>query len=500
MILGWLILLPLAAGAAAWVLDRRGSQWPRWISLGALVIDLVLALLLWTDREPEVSLSNQGVWLADLSAPWIPRFGITVHLALDGLSLLLVLLTLFLGLTAVAASWTEIRERVGFFHFNLLWVLAGVLGVFLAMDLFLFFVFWEVMLVPMYFLISLWGHERRVYAAVKFFLFTQAGSLLMLIAILGLMFIHAQQTGVVTFDYVQLLGTKMEQTVALWLMLGFFAAFAVKLPAVPFHVWLPDAHTEAPTGGSVILAGLLLKTGAYGLIRFAVPLFPSAAQTFAPVAMVLGVVGVLYGAVLAFAQTDLKRLVAYSSVSHLGFVLLGIYSGNAIALEGAVMQMLAHGITTGALFVLVGALQERLGTRDMRRMGGLWETLPRSGAITLVFAIASLGLPGTGNFIGEFLVLLGSYRISVPITVLAAAGLVAAVIYSLALMQRTFHGAARQRWNVPDLSARDLATLGAMIAIQVWLGLHPQPVLETAGQSLEGLRRLAGETAVASRR
>ncbi|MDI3461670.1 MAG: NADH-ubiquinone oxidoreductase chain M [Nitrospira sp.] len=500
MILVWLIVLLLAAGPAAWMLERRGSQWPRWIALGALAIDLVLALTLWTERETAVSLSNQGVWLADLRIPWIPRFGITFHLALDGLSLLLVLLTVFLGVTAVVASWTEIRERVGFFHFNLLWVLAGVLGVFLAMDLFAFFVFWEVMLVPMYFLISVWGHEHRMYAAVKFFIFTQAGSLLMLIAILGLTFIHAQQTGVVTFDYQQLLGTTMDQTVALWLMLGFFAAFAVKLPAVPLHAWLPDAHTEAPTGGSVILAGLLLKTGAYGLIRFAVPLFPDAAQAFAPVAMVLGMVGILYGAVLAFAQTDLKRLVAYSSISHLGFVLLGVFSWNAVALEGAVMQMLAHGITTGALFILAGALQERLGTRDMRRMGGLWTTVPRFGAITLVFSIASLGLPGSGNFLGEFLVLLGSYRANVLVTVLAALGLVAAVIYSLAIMQRIFHGPADESWTAPDLSTRYLFTLGAMIAVQVWLGLYPQPVLDTAGQALQNLRGFGETPALISRR
>ncbi len=499
MILVWLIVLLLVAGLVAWLLDRHGSQWPRWIALGALAIDLILALILWAEREAHLSISNQGVWLADLSAPWIPRFGITFHLALDGLSLLLVLLTIFLGITAVVASWTEIRERAGFFYFNLLWVLAGVLGVFLAMDLFLFFVFWEVMLVPMYFLISVWGHEHRVYAAVKFFLFTQAGSLLMLIAMLGLTFIHAQQTGVVTFDYQQLLGTTMDQTVALWLMLGFFAAFAVKLPAVPFHAWLPDAHTEAPTGGSVILAGLLLKTGAYGLIRFAVPLFPAAAQAFAPVAMALGVVGILYGALLAFAQTDLKRLVAYSSVSHLGFVLLGIFSWNAIALEGAVMQMLAHGITTGALFILVGALQERLGTRDMRRMGGLWAILPRFGAITLVFAIASLGLPGSGNFIGEFLVLLGSYRVNVLMTLFAALGLVAAVIYSLALIQRTFHGSANESWTAPDLSTRYLVTLSAMIAVQVWLGLYPQPVLDAAGQTLQHLRGFGEVIAVVSK-
>jgi NADH-quinone oxidoreductase subunit M len=419
---------------------------------------------------------------------------------MDGLSLLLVLLTLFLGLMSVAASWTEITKQVGFFHFNLLWVLAGVLGVFVAMDLFLFFVFWEVMLVPMYFLISVWGHENRVYAAVKFFLFTQAGSLLMLIAILGLVFVHYQNSGILTFDYTSLLGTAMDPALAMWLMLGFFAAFAVKLPVVPFHTWLPDAHTEAPTAGSVILAGLLLKTGAYGLLRFTVPLFPEAAQTFAPVAMGLGVIGILYGGVLAFAQTDLKRLVAYSSVSHLGFVLLGIFAWNALALEGAVMQMLAHGVTTGALFILVGALQERLHTRDMRRMGGLWTTLPRFGAIGLFFAIASLGLPGLGNFVGEFLVLLGAYRVSIPMTVLASLGFVVATIYSLSLVQQTFHGQAREQWRVQDLSLRSLALLGAMIVVQVWLGLYPQPVLETAGQALHDLYGIGDATAMVSRR
>ena len=500
MILACLIILLLVAGVLAWALERRGPQWPRWISLAALSIDFVLGLSLWGARGDQFQIAQGGAWIAELSAQWIPRFGISLHLAMDGLSLLLVLLTLFLGLMSVAASWTEITKRVGFFHFNLLWVLAGVLGVFVAMDLFLFFVFWEVMLVPMYFLISVWGHENRVYAAVKFFLFTQAGSLLMLIAILGLVFIHYQNSGMLTFDYTSLLGTAMDPAVAMWLMLGFFAAFAVKLPVVPFHTWLPDAHTEAPTAGSVILAGLLLKTGAYGLLRFTVPLFPEPAQTFAPVAMGLGVIGILYGGVLAFAQTDLKRLVAYSSVSHLGFVLLGIFAWNALALEGAVMQMLAHGVTTGALFILVGALQERLHTRDMRRMGGLWATLPRFGAIGLFFAIASLGLPGLGNFVGEFLVLLGTYQVSIPMTVLASLGLVVATIYSLALVQQTFHGQAREQWSVQDLSLRSLALLGAMIVVQVWLGLYPQPVLETAGQALHNLYGIGDRTAMVSRR
>ncbi|HKN85955.1 MAG TPA: NADH-quinone oxidoreductase subunit M, partial [Nitrospiraceae bacterium] len=263
----WLILIPLLAGPLAWLSERRGAHWPRLISVGALALDLTLTLGIWT-RYGEPSGLPPQPWISALMVPWIPRWGISIHLGMDGISLLLIALSGLLGIMAVLASWTDIRERVGFFYLNVLWVIAGVIGVFLALDLFLFFVFWEVMLVPMYFLINIWGHEHRTYAAIKFFLFTQAGSLLLLIAIVTLAVIHARQTTVLTFDYETLLTTRLDPTVAMWLMLGFFAAFAVKLPVVPFHTWLPDAHTEAPTGGSVLLAGLLLKTGAYGLLRF----------------------------------------------------------------------------------------------------------------------------------------------------------------------------------------------------------------------------------------
>jgi NADH-quinone oxidoreductase subunit M len=347
------------------------------------------------------------------------------------------------------------------------------------------------MLVPMYFLIALWGHENRVYAAVKFFLFTQLSGLLMLIAIVALYFIHGSATGTYTFDYPQLLGTSMAPSTALWLMLGFAVAFAVKLPAVPFHTWLPDAHTEAPTAGSVILAGLLLKTGAYGLLRFVLPLFPTASREFASFAMILGVVGILYGAILAFAQTDLKRLVAYTSVSHMGFVLLGVFAGNDLALQGAVIQMICHGISTGALFILVGALQERIHTRDIGRMGGLWAAVPRMGGVGLLFALASLGLPGLGNFVGEFLILLGVYQKSVSLSALAAVGLVPATIYSLWLVQAVFHGGTRQAWELSDLSAREMAMMTALIAALVWLGLYPQPVLSTAEHALNRLESRA---------
>src|SRR5690606_37441199 len=325
-----------------------------------------------------------------------------ISVAADGLSLLLLILTFFLGAVSVIVSWREIRDRVGFFHFNLLWVLAGIAGVFVVMDLLLFYFFWEVMLIPMYFLIGIWGHENRRYAAVKFFIFTQASGLMMLLAILGLYFIHGINTGTYTFDYFELLTATFPDATGRWLMLGFMAAFMVKLPVVPFHSWLPDAHSQAPTAGSLILAGLLLKTGAYGMLRFVLPLFPNAAHEFSFLAMALGVFGILYGAVLAYGQTDLKRLVAYTSVSHMGFVILGVFSFNQLALQGVVRQLVAHGLSTGALFILAGSIYERVHTRSITLMGGFWTKTPFLGAVSLVFVMASLGLPGLANFVAEF--------------------------------------------------------------------------------------------------
>jgi NADH-quinone oxidoreductase subunit M len=497
VILLWLILTPLVGGVLAGLCKRRNNALPRWLSLAALAIDLLLILVLSANHNGAAVVPN-GTWLAEIDWSWIPQLGISLHLGLDGLSLLLILLTLGLGIISVVASWSEITERVGFFHFNLMLTLAGVIGVFLALDLFLFFFFWELMLVPMYFLIVIWGHERRVYAAIKFFLFTQGSGLLMFAAILALAFVNYHQTGILTFDYFALAKARLDPITQMWLMLGFFIAFAVKLPVVPFHTWLPDAHTEAPTAGSVILAGLLLKTGAYGLLRFAVPLFPAASATFAPVAMALGVIGILYGAMLAFAQNDMKRLIAYTSVSHLGFVLLGIYAENTLALQGAVIQMLAHGLSTGALFILAGVLQERLHTRDMRQIGGLWASAPRIGAIGLFFAIASLGLPGLGNFVGEFLVLFGTYRVASGFAIVGTLGLVISTIYALSFVQRVFHGELRASTALADFSSRHLVVMAAMMAALVCLGLYPQPVFDIASSGLANLQSIASGTPAAS--
>ncbi len=481
MLILLLVSIPIIGGIVAWAAEKAGTSWPRWVSIFALGLDIIMMI-------PVLSAipHSRGVWSAEFRAEWISAIGASIHLAIDGMSLLLVILTLFLGMISVLCSWTEIRERVGFFHFNLLWTLSGIIGVFTALDLLLFYFFWELMLIPMYLLINIWGHENRVYASYKFFIFTQAGGLLMLVAILALYFIHKEQTGAATFGYADLLGTRLSPETGMLLMLGFFAAFGVKIPALFLHTWLPDAHTEAPTAGSVILAGLLLKTGAYGLLRFLIPLFPDAAREFAAVGMLIGTAGILYGAVLAFAQKDLKRLVAYTSISHMGFVLLGAFAGNELSLQGCVMQMLSHGLSTGALFIIVGAIQERLHTRDIGRMSGLWQAMPRMGGFALFFGLASLGLPGMANFIAEFLVLIGSFRVSVPLTVIASLGLIASAVYSLWMIQRVFHGSPSHE-TPPDISFRETMVLLSMMLPILWLGLFPQTALRVSSSSIEAI-------------
>lgn len=481
-----LILILLIGGVLAWAAARRSASAARWIALIAVLADFFITLNLWISKPA----AGAGRWITEADWAWIPQIGVRFHLAVDGLSLLLLLLTFFLGVLSVLASWREITDAVGFFHLNLLWILAGIAGVFLAVDLFLFYFAWELMLVPMYFLIAIWGHEDRIYAAVKFFIFTQLSGLLMLIAILALFFVHHGATGVYTFEYEELLNTPMAPGAAMWMMLGFFIAFAVKLPVIVLHTWLPDAHTEAPTAGSVVLAGLLLKTGAYGMLRFVLPLFPDAAHAFAPVAMALGVAGILYGAFCAFGQTDLKRLVAYTSVSHLGFVLLGIFTWNSLALQGAVVTMICHGISTGALFIIAGAIQHRLHTREMGQMGGLWAVVPRLSGAALFFALASLGLPGLGDFVGEFLVLLGAYKQSILLSVLATVGVLFATFYALKLVQRAFQGQNTFNWSVPDLAPHEGLVMAVMIVALLWLGLYPRPVLTTFEPVMAQLEQL----------
>jgi len=478
-----LILVLLCGGFLAWLVGLFRADLARWVSLAVLAVAGLLVADVWqggVSQYVDMQMGGASVWYSVLNLSWIPRFGISLLLAVDGLSLMLIALTVFLGVVAVVSSWNQVEYQHGFFQFNILWTLAGVVGVFAALDLFLFFVFWEVMLIPMYFLIAIWGHEDRAYAAMKFFLFTQVSGLLLLVSILVLAFMYYESVGVWSFSYFDLLDTDLSQGMAFWLMLGFFVAFVVKLPGVPLHTWLPDAHTQAPTAGSVILAGILLKTGAYGLIRFVVPLFPEAALEFRWPAMLLGAISVVYGGYLAYSQSDFKRLVAYSSISHMGFVLLGVFAWNAIALQGAIMQMIAHGFSTAALFMLAGALQERLHTRDLAKMGGIWMQAPRMGAVALFFVVASLGMPGLGNFVGEFMVLVGIFAVDVSLTVVAALGLVIAAVYGLSLMQRSFQGQSKVDVSIKDFGLRELSVMAAMMIALVLLGFYPQPVFDMA--------------------
>ncbi len=483
MILVFLILLLFTGGVVAWLAESINPKLPRWIALLSVGVALVMLGQLGPLFSTNVlEAQTTQTWDLLLIAPWIPRFGIQFIFAADSLTYLMLLLTAVLGLVAVGSAWSEIKQRSGFFYFNLMWVLAGVVGIFTAMDMFLFFFFWEVMLIPMFFIIAIWGHENRSYAAIKFFIFTQASGLLMLLAIIVMAILQARHTGTLSFNYFDWLQNSaagiLSPTVSGFLMLGFFVAFAVKLPSFPFHTWLPDAHTQAPTAGSVILAGVLLKTGAYGLLRFVLPLFPEASAEFAPIAMTLGVISILYGASMAFGQQDIKRLIAYSSISHMGFITLAIFAATTVALQGAVMTMLAHGLSSAALFAMAGAIQHRLHTRNFADMGGLWESAPRFGACMMFFCLAALGLPGLANFVGEFLVLIGSFSVNPTLVSIAALGMIAAPIYALMAMQKIFHGAPKPGLTLKELNLRESSMLGLLIALTIYLGFFPQGVLD----------------------
>ncbi len=410
--------------------------------------------------------------------PWLPGFGIQYLVGIDGISLFLILLTTLLMPLAVLASWT-VQNRVKEYLIFMLLLETGMLGAFVALDLFLFYVFWEVMLVPMYFLIGVWGGTRRIYAALKFVIYTMAGSLLMLVAIIYLATRHAQLTQVFTFDLLHLYGLKLPFDQQMWLFLAFALSFAIKVPLFPFHTWLPDAHVEAPTAGSVILAGVLLKLGTYGFLRFAMPLFPAAMLAALPYLIALSVIGIIYGAAVAMMQADIKKLVAYSSVSHLGLVMLGLCALNLQAVQGAIYQMLNHGLSTGALFLLVGMIYDRRHTRMIDDFGGLWEQLPLFSSLLLVVMFSSIGLPGLNGFVGEFLILLGAFRVTPAWTAAAASGVILGAIYMLWMFRRVIFGPLTKPENrqLRDLTGRELVILAPILFLIVYMGVYPRPFL-----------------------
>ena len=482
-VLTLLLAWPLVAAAALWLAPERRAKH---LALVASVVEFALSVPLWWRFVPA------GGMQFEITRAWVPAWGIGYHVGVDGISLFMVLLTTFLVPLSVLGSWQYITKRERGFYANLLVLTTGMIGVFVALDLFLFYVMWEVMLIPMYFIIGIWGGERRLYAAIKFFIYTMTGSLLMLVAILGLYFGVAARTGVHSFDYAFLLANLGPLgTAAWWFFAAFFLAFAIKVPMFPFHTWLPDAHVEAPTAGSVILAGVLLKMGTYGFLRFALPFFPAVAlhPAVQTTIVILSLIGIIYGGLVAMVQPDVKKLVAYSSVSHLGFVMLGIWSLTLQSVQGALLVMINHGLSTGALFFLVGMLVERRHSRLLEAYGGLARVLPLLATVLTIVSLSSIGLPGTNGFVGEFLILIGAFRTYPAAATVAALGVIVAAMYLLPALQRVIYNRLDKPENekLPDLSLRELIVLVPILAGIFWIGLYPKPILrrmEPAAQHL----------------
>jgi len=467
------IFLPIAGVLVLLAIGNREGERDgliRQVALAASLVTFALTLVLWRGFDP-AGPEFQFVERFD----WIPAFGIQYYLGIDGIGLLLIVLTGFLTPISLLASWGSIKRKVKEFSIAMLVLETAMLGVFASLDLFLFYVFWDVVLIPMYFIIGVWGYDRRIYAAVKFILYTMAGSVLMLVAIIALAVVHHNATGSYSFDYQRLLALPLAPAAQTWFFLAFTLAFAIKVPLFPLHTWLPDAHVEAPTAGSVILAGVLLKMGTYGLIRFAFPLFPDAAVAFAPWLAVLALVGIVYGALVSMVQPDMKKLVAYSSVSHLGFVVLGLCAMNVQGMQGAVYQMLAHGVSTGALFMIVGMLSDRRHTRLITEYGGLKAVTPQLVACFLVITLSSIAMPGLNGFVGEFLILVGAYRANWLWATVAGTAVILSAVYMLWMFQRVNYGVVTNPKNerLPDLLPREWAALGPAVALAVLMGVLP---------------------------
>jgi NADH-quinone oxidoreductase subunit M len=492
--------LPLAGALVCLLLPKARLGFVAKLATAIAAVDLLASLPLWFGWGSAASDAYGYRFVFD--APWIESLGVRYIVGVDGISMLLVLLTTILGFLAILSSWTAVHHRENQYYAYLLLLQTGMIGVFVSLDTFLFYVFWEVMLIPMYFLIGMWGGPRRIYASVKFFLYTLFGSLLMFVGILALYMHHESLTGIATFDLrvLQAMGTWPDWlALQSWVWLAFFLGFAIKVPMFPFHTWLPDAHVEAPTAGSVILAGVLLKMGTYGFLRFSLPMLPDATRRYAPYVLMLCVVGVIYGAAVALVQKDWKKLVAYSSVSHLGFCMLGIFALNAQGLTGGILQMINHGLSTGALFLLVGVVYERRHTRLLSDYGGIVKVMPWFAVIFMIMTLSSIGMPlipGNG-FTGEWTILVGAFRLESKVwAVLGATGLVLGAAYMLWLYQRTMFGPLDDDENrgLKDLSAREFAYLLPLVLLAFWIGIRPQPVFEVLDEPVQRLVRQVEKT------
>ena len=492
-----LVFLPAAVAVLLLLFPRRAATAAKFFALGVSIVNAAISLPLWWNFDTAL----RGFQFRE-THPWIPSLGITYAVGIDGISLVLVLLTTILTPVSLLFSLTHVEKQAKGFSIAFLILETGMIGSLVSLDLALFYFLWEVMLVPMYFIIGIWGGARRIYAAMKFFLFTMAGSLLMFLAILYLAIRHAAATGTWSFALEDLGRLSFTGPVQTLLFLAFALAFAVKVPVFPLHTWLPDAHTEAPTAGSIILAGVMLKLGVYGYLRFALPLFPDAAMRFAPWLGALGVIGVIYGAIVAYAQKDMKRLVAYSSVSHLGLVVIGIGAFTTISLQGSILQMVNHGLSTGALFLLVGVLYERRHTREIAAYGGIAGIVPVTTALFLVATFSSIGLPGLNGFVGEFLILLGTWTSAHRIwAVLAATGVILSAVYMLTLVQRVFWNPVTHDENrkLTDIRPSELVAAAVLVVLMVWIGVRPNEVLDRLRASVESLQETVAARSIAGR-
>jgi NADH-quinone oxidoreductase subunit M len=470
-----ILFTPLVGAAVLLFVNRRHENAIKWIANIAGLAGFLVSLPLWFQYER----AGQQFQFIE-KTPWIPAIGAQYYLGVDGFASLLILLTTMMGVVAILSSWTAIKERVKEYYIFLLVLQGGMIGAFVSLDFLLFFLFWEVMLVPMYFLIGIWGSDRRLYSAIKFFLYTLVGSVVMLLGILALYFYNHAQTGVYTFDITQYYRLALPYNLQWWVFLAFFLGFAIKVPMFPFHTWLPDAHTDAPTAGSVILAAVLLKMGTYGFIRFSLPILPEASKAFVPMMIGLSLVGIVYGALVAMAQRDWKRLVAYSSVSHMAMVMLGMFALNPVGLKGSILQQLNHGISTGALFLIVGIVYERRHTRMISEYGGLSKVMPMYAAIFAVMMFSSIGLPALNGFVGELLILQGVFPVNMTWAIIAGSGIVLGAAYMLWLFQRTMLGKIENPKNegLKDLNVREFATFAPLIVMAVWIGIYPTPFLD----------------------
>jgi NADH-quinone oxidoreductase subunit M len=490
LLTSYLLIVPLFGALLLIFFPKKSDTAVKYFGLLISLVTFLVSLNLYLEFDQtssEFQLVDKFIWIENLN--------ISYFVGVDGISMLLVLLTTFLTPLTLFSTWGSIKHKVKEFTFFMLLLEVGMLGVFVSLDLFLFYIFWEAMLIPMYFIIGIWGGKRRIYASVKFFIYTMAGSLLMLVAIIWLAVYASEPLGIFTTNLLELykIGPTVPQTIQNYMFLAFALSFAIKVPLFPFHTWLPDAHVEAPTAGSVILAGVLLKMGTYGLLRFCLPLFPQASINFAPLFSILAVVGIIYGALVAMVQTDMKKLVAYSSVSHLGFVVLGIFALTTESMQGAVIQMVNHGLSTGALFLLVGFIYERTHTREIADYGGIAKIVPVYSAALLIASLSSIGLPGLNGFVGEFLILLGSFKSQVlnswVYTIFAASGVIFAAVYMLWMYQRVVFGEVKhdRLHSLKDMTASEIAILIPIFIFIVWIGVYPSTFLgltESASDSI----------------